>query len=212
MKAYGYVRVSTREQDEEVQKHEIEEYAKRNGMEIVEWFIDKGISGNRPFKDRPEANRLLERLKFEKVDAIIVYAIDRIGRGMLDTIQTITEFENNGIKVISVKETFMQTLDENIRRLILSILAWVSEFERKRIRERQISAWESGKQKGRPAEITKDEIMSVYKQYPNASYRVLHAIINERRRQRGKKPISYSGLIKAMKRYGLVKKIVKEGD
>ena len=51
--------------------------------------------------------------------------------------------------------------------------------------------------------------MSVLKQYPNASYRVIHAIINERRRQKNKRLISYSGLIKAMKRYGLIKKIVE---
>lgn len=38
-------------------------------------------------------------------------------------------------------------------------------------------------------------------------YRVIHAIINECRRQNDKRLISYGGLIKAMKRYGLVKKI-----
>ncbi|MEM4847686.1 MAG: recombinase family protein, partial [Thermosphaera sp.] len=59
VKAFAYIRVSTREQDEDVQRKAIEEFAYRNGIEIVEWFIDKGVSGSLPFSQRPSSQQLL---------------------------------------------------------------------------------------------------------------------------------------------------------
>ncbi len=165
VKAVAYIRVSTKEQDENVQKAEIEKFAKQRGIEILEWYIDKGESGAKPFKDRPEANRLLQDLDRVKPDAVVVFAIDRVGRTMLDTVQTILELESKGIAVISIKEEWLQTLDSNIRKLILSILSWVAEFERRRIRERQLSAWASGKQKGRPKKVPDSTIEHYLKRY-----------------------------------------------
>ena len=168
MKAVAYIRVSTKEQDENVQRAEIEKFAKQRGIEILEWYIDKGESGAKPFKDRPEANRLLQELDTIKPEAIIVFAIDRVGRTMLDTVQTILELEERHISVISIKEEWLQTLDSNIRKLILSILSWVAEFERRRIRERQLSAWESGKQKGRPKKVPDSTVEHYLKRYGKA--------------------------------------------
>jgi len=99
VKAVAYIRVSTKEQDENVQKAEIEKFARQRGIEILEWYIDKGESGAKPFKDRPEANRLLQDLDRVKPDAVVVFAIDRVGRTMLDTVQTILELESKGIFV-----------------------------------------------------------------------------------------------------------------
>lgn len=150
MSAVAYIRVSTREQDEDVQREEILRFAKRKGLQIIKWYVDKGESGAKPFRLRPQANLLLEELDIVKPKTILVFAIDRVGRTMLDTVNTILELENRGIKIVSVKEEWLQTLDSNIRKLILSILSWVAEFERRRIRERQLAAWEMGKPKGRP--------------------------------------------------------------
>jgi len=88
-----------------------------------------------------------------------------LGRTMLDTMNTVLELENRGVKVITVKEEFLQTLDPNIRRLVLSILAWVAEYERKRIRERQEEAWRAGKQRGRPRKVDDDTILRYYRDY-----------------------------------------------
>lgn len=150
MSAIAYIRVSTREQDEDVQKEEVLRFAERKGLQIVKWYVDKGESGAKPFKLRPQANLLLKELNSIKPQTILVFAIDRVGRTMLDTVNTILELEKGGIKVVSVKEEWLHTLDSNIRKLILSILSWVAEFERRRIRERQLAAWEMGKPKGRP--------------------------------------------------------------
>jgi len=165
VRCVAYIRVSTKEQDEEIQRSAIEEFSKMRNIEVLEWYIDKGVSGANPFSQRPEAVRLLQDLDRLKPECVVSWSLDRLGRTMLDTLNTIINLEEKNIKVITVKEEFLQTLDQNIRRLILSILSWVAEFERKRIRERQEEAWRQGKQKGRPKKISDMTLLRYYKDY-----------------------------------------------
>jgi len=101
MRCVAYIRVSTKEQDEEVQRKGLEEFAKSRGIEVVKWYVDKGESGAKLFRDRPSASQLLAELGSLKPDCILVWAIDRLGRGMLDTMSTILMLEQRGVKVIS---------------------------------------------------------------------------------------------------------------
>jgi len=206
VKAAAYIRVSTREQDENVQRHAIKEFISSRNIEIVNWFVDKGESGAKPFRNRPAAQKLLEFVEKKKIDAIVVFTIDRIGRGMIDTMQTILEFENRGIKVISIKEEWMQTLDPNIRKLILSILSWVAEFERRRIRERQLEAWAMGKQKGRPKKVSDETILKYLKRYNGLSIRAIWKIMCKDLK---KKCISYDHLRRRIKQLGYIRKLTR---
>jgi DNA invertase Pin-like site-specific DNA recombinase len=169
MRCVAYIRVSTKEQDEEVQRKGLEEFAKARGIEVLKWYVDKGESGAKLFKDRPSASQLLAELGALKPDCILVWAIDRLGRGMLDTMSTILMLEQRGVKVISKREEFLQMLDPNIRKLILSIFTWVAEFERQRIRERQEEAWRQGKQKGRPPKASLEVVKQYLKRYSSLS-------------------------------------------
>ena len=169
VRAVAYIRVSTRGQDENVQRKAIEEFAGKHGITIVKWYIDKGESGSKRFMDRPGARKLVEELDEVKPDIILGWALDRFGRTMLDTLNTVIELENKGYKVVTVKEEWLQTLDDNIRRLVLAILSWVAEFERKRIRERQEEAWRQGKQKGRPPKVPDEVILKYLKKYEGLS-------------------------------------------
>jgi DNA invertase Pin-like site-specific DNA recombinase len=176
MKGIAYVRVSTKEQDEETQIKSIEEFAKGR-FEIVKWYVDKGESGSKPFKERPSASQLLNELDALKPECLITWSIDRLGRTMIDTLNTIINLENLGIKVITVREEWLQNLDPNIRKLILSILSWVAEFEKKRLRERQEEAWKTGKQKGRPQKISDNTIMRYLKKYNGLSVKAIWKIV-----------------------------------
>ena len=161
MKAVAYVRVSTSIQDEENQVKAIMDFARGRNLEIVKFYVDKEVSGSKPFKSRAAASRLLAELEQVKPDALIVFTVDRIGRDMKDALDTILSLEERGVKVISVREEWLQTLDQNIRKLILSILLWASEFEKRRLRERQEAAWNAGKRKGRPEIVLPaDEILA----------------------------------------------------
>jgi len=177
MRAVAYVRVSTKEQDEGNQRKAIEEFAKSRGIEITGWFVDKGVSGSKKFQDREGAKALVQYINMNNVDAVIVFAIDRLGRNMEDTVSTIQELEEKGVRVISVKEEFLQTMDPNIRKLILSILSWVAEFERQRIRERQLAAWEAGKPKGRPPKVPDEVILRYFKRYPGLPAKAIWKIL-----------------------------------
>ena len=204
MKCVAYIRVSTKEQDEEVQRRALEEFAGGHGAEIMEWYVDKGESGAVPFKSRPGANKLLEDLGRLQPQCVLSWSIDRLGRSMLDTMHTILELESKGVRVITVKEEFLQTLDPNIRKLILSILSWIAEYERRRIRERQEEAWKHGKQKGRPPKVSDHVIKQYYKQYVaerGLSVRDMWKIMRADRYD-----ISYDRLLKR------IKKLMEKGE
>jgi DNA invertase Pin-like site-specific DNA recombinase len=195
MKCVAYVRVSTKEQDEEIQKKAIEDFIRTKNMEIIKWYIDKGESGAKLFKERPAASQLLKEINELKPDCIISWSLDRLGRTMLDTLNTIMEFESKGIKIITIKEEWLQTLDSNIRKLIISILSWIAEFERRRIRERQEEAWRQGKQKGRPQKVSDGVILQYIKKYQGLSKKAIWKLLKA-----DGYDISYDRFIKRIKR------------
>lgn len=199
VKAVAYIRVSTKEQDENVQLEAIKRFVRDKNMELMKVFIDKGESGAKRFRERPGAIELIKFIESNDVDAIIVFAIDRLGRSMLDTMATILEIEKKGVRVISIKEQFLQVLDDNIRKLILSILSWVAEFERRRIRERQLEAWAMGKQKGRPRKIGLQVIEKYIKKYRTLRLRSIWKIMKMDRID-----ISYETLRRRVKELGFV--------
>lgn len=212
MRAVAYIRVSTKEQDENVQRKAIEEFASTRNIEIVKWYIDKGESGGKTFMERPGARQLLQELETIKPDLIISWALDRLGRTMIDTLNTIMELEKRGYKVVTVREEWLQTLDDNIRKLVLSILSWVAEFERRRIKERQEEAWRQGKQKGRPPKLTEKELEYYIKKYPTLSLSDITDLINGDRRRKGLPPVSYYTVLRKAKKLGYRRGLIKTKD
>ena len=210
MRAVAYIRVSTKEQDEEVQRKAIMDFARKRNLKILKYYIDKGESGATVFKERPSAKQLLEELDKLKPECIVAWSLDRLGRTMLDTLNTVLELEKQGYKVVTIKEEWLQTLDDNIRKLILSILAWVAEFERKRIRERQEEAWRQGKQKGRPPKLREEELEQYLKRYPTLNLRAITDLINADRRRKGLPEVSYYTVYKKAKKLGYRRRLAKE--
>jgi len=136
IKAVAYSRTSTDLQTTEQQINAIKEYADKSGIEIVAWFSDPDVSGAIPALEREGFKRLLDYIEQNNISTIIVYAIDRLGRSFMDIFKTLSELDKKGITVISIRDSFLQTLDPNIRRLVLAVLAWASEYEVKLTRER----------------------------------------------------------------------------
>ena len=84
----------------------------------MEWYIDKGESGAKSFRERPQARKMLEELETVKPDCVVAWSLDQLGRTMLDTLNTVIKIENRGVKDITAKEEWLQTLNDNIRKLI----------------------------------------------------------------------------------------------
>ena len=131
MKAY-YIRVSTIEQNTERQDYNVPE-----GYKV---FKDK-CSGSIPFKERTAGSVLFKHIEKGEVSEIKVHSIDRLGRDTLDIMNTIQFSTSKGVNVVSHKEGLQTLIDgrENpTAKLMIGILATLSEFEKNRIRERQL--------------------------------------------------------------------------
>lgn len=85
----AYIRVSTQEQklhgiSLDAQKMKLTEYAAANGMKIVEWYMDEGVSGRKLISRRPELQRMIRDAEAGKFDRIIFIKLDRFFRSVAE--------------------------------------------------------------------------------------------------------------------------------
>ena len=147
IRAALYARISTANhgQDPEVQLGELREFCKRRGFEIVDEYVDTGISGSR--ERRPALDKLLADCRKRLVDAVVVYRYDRFARSLRQLVNALEEFRSLGIDFISIHEG-VDTSTPN-GRLIFGIFASIAEFERELIRDRVRSGLAVAKAKGK---------------------------------------------------------------
>src|SRR5262249_22621637 len=88
-----YVRVSTDKQTVENQVRELRQIAERRGWEIVEQYSDAGISGGKGRDDRPGLDQMLKDAQRRRFDVVMAWAIDRLGRSLIDLLGTIQALE-----------------------------------------------------------------------------------------------------------------------
>jgi putative DNA-invertase from lambdoid prophage Rac len=145
-----YLRVSTDRQHTDNQRPEVERLARARGFERYDVFEEK-VSATA--KNRTEWQRLRADAHAGRLNVVVVFAIDRIGRTMIGNIQEILELDRIGVQVISVTEPWMDT-GGPVRTLLIAIFSWVAEQEHQRIRERVKAGLErarrEGKRIGRP--------------------------------------------------------------
>lgn len=85
----AYVRVSTTEQklhglSLDAQKMKLTEYAEKNHMKIIGWYMDEGVSGRKLIKNRPELQRMIQDAEQGKFDRIIFIKLDRFFRSVAE--------------------------------------------------------------------------------------------------------------------------------
>jgi putative DNA-invertase from lambdoid prophage Rac len=153
--AIAYVRVSTEEQTVLNQKMAIRRWATKQGYQIVYYFEDSAVSGKIPAVKRYAFHDMLELIKIEPVDAVLIYELSRVGRSFWDTLDAIKAVEEySPIISCSPRESFLQSTEPGVRKLMIGILTWVAEREREllvqRTKDGMRRAKESGKGIGRP--------------------------------------------------------------
>src|SRR3990172_8406146 len=149
-----YARVSTHNgQNPEMQLGELRAYCQRRGWQVVDEYVDVGISGAK--EHRPALDRLLSKCRKRLVDAVVVYRYDRFARSLRQLVNALEEFRALGIDFVSLHEG-VDTSTPN-GRLVFGIFASIAEFERELIRDRVRSglaaAKARGKRLGRPRAI-----------------------------------------------------------
>ena len=143
---YGYIRVSTREQNEERQLIALLDY----GIDRKAIFMDK--QSGKDF-DRPKYKRLIRKLK--KDDTLVIKSIDRLGRNyeeILEQWRVITKEKQASIVVLD-----MPLLDTSKNRdltgtliadIVLQLLSYVAQTEREMIHQRQMEGIAAAKARG----------------------------------------------------------------
>ena len=149
IRAVGYVRVSTTQQAEtgvslDTQTEKIRAMAVVQDAELDDVIIDAGASA----KDlnRPGLVRVLALVEKRHVDAVIVAKLDRLTRSVRDLGELLERFERRGVSLVSVAES----LDTGTAagRLVLNVMASVSQWEREVIGERTREALAHKKSQG----------------------------------------------------------------
>lgn len=164
MKKYGYVRVSTKEQNPERQLIAL----RKCGIRGNDIFLDK-MSGKN--FERPQYMKMLRRLK--RGDLLVIKSIDRLGRNygeILEQWRKITKEMGANIQVLDMPLLDTDSTNENltglfIADLVLQILAYVAETERSFIKQRQAEGIAAAKARGVKFGCKKNELPQQFEKY-----------------------------------------------
>jgi putative DNA-invertase from lambdoid prophage Rac len=145
IRAAIYCRVSTRDQQCERQRVDLQAYAARCDLRVVCTYLETASGAK---NDREERNKIIQLARSRDIDAVLVTEISRWGRSTVDLISTLEELASYGVSLIA--QTGMQfDLSTPHGRLIAQILSSMAEFERELLRERIRSGISNARAKGK---------------------------------------------------------------
>ena len=129
-----YARVSTTDQNCDLQLSELREYAKRRGWRIVGEYVDTGWSGAKA--SRPQLDKLMADAARRKFAVILAWKIDRFSRSTQHFYEQLGRLTSWGVRFIAVTQGIDTDQNNPMSRFMLHILSAVAEFERDIIIER----------------------------------------------------------------------------
>ncbi len=166
-KIYGYIRVSTREQNEDRQVIALREV----GVPERNVYIDK--QSGKDF-ERPQYKKLLRKMK--KDDLLYIKSIDRLGRNYAEILEQWRFLtKEKGIDIVVLDMPLLDTrrgkdlLGTFLSDIVLQVLSFVAENEHTNIRQRQAEGIATAKAKGmrfgRPPKPLPENFHSVYQRW-----------------------------------------------
>ena len=151
MRAVIYTRISTSAQSTGIQLEALNEMVKRSGYDLVDTIQDEGVSGTKRGSDRSGMKKVMMMVNQRKVDVVLVYSVDRIGRKLSDVISIAEQFSDKGVGLIIHKNGIDTTTTHG--KHMLSFFALIAEMERdfiaSRVADGVALARSKGKQIGR---------------------------------------------------------------
>ena len=183
---YGYIRTSRQLQEGTpgMAPASQELQLRRAGVPVPNIFRDVGISGSTGTRERRGWHRLNDRLAGG--DTLVVVAIDRIGRLWTDTVRSMVELRDRGVKIRSLAETEAQwttyleadegSLEAFFGQVLTMFAAWVADQElasiKRRTRDGLERARRQGKVLGRPPSLRPQQVAAMRRmRQGGASYR-----------------------------------------
>ena len=138
-----YARVSTSEQNTEIQLSDLKKYVEARGFELFEIYEDKASGTN---DKRASLKRLLDDASKRKFDIVLTWKLDRFFRSLKDLVNTLQFLTERDILFISYKDNIDLTTATG--RLMMQILGSFAEFEASLIRERVVAGIKNARSKG----------------------------------------------------------------
>jgi len=140
-----YMRVSTLEQHPETQLHDLRQMARQRGLEVVEQYVDHGISGTRA--RRPGLDKMMADARRGRFDIVLVWACDRMARSVRHFLEVLDELNRLHIEFVS----FREQLDTGgpLGRAVVVIISAIAELERSLIVERVRAGMRRARLEGR---------------------------------------------------------------
>jgi DNA invertase Pin-like site-specific DNA recombinase len=140
-----YMRVSTLDQNPDSQRHDLEQMAAQRGLEIVERYVDHGVSGTRT--RRPALDEMMRDARRGHFEVLLVWAGDRLARSTRHFLELLDEFSRLNIEFVSYREQ-LDTAGP-LGRAIIVIIGVVAELERNLLVERVRAGMRRARLEGR---------------------------------------------------------------
>ena len=140
-----YARVSTKDQDVELQLVELRKYVADRGWAIYKEYVDIGQSGAKD--SRPQLNLLMADSKRKRFDVVLVWKFDRYARSLKHLVDSLHEFQALNIDFISLTEGIDTTTP--VGMAMFAVIGAMAQLERDLIRERVQAGMKRAKEKGK---------------------------------------------------------------
>lgn len=152
-RAAVYLRVSTDKQSTENQEPAVLALLSARGWAPGQCeFYRETVSATA--KVRPEFDRMMDAGRRGEFSTLFIWSLDRFGRSMFGNLRDLTTLGGYGVGIVSVKESWLDTTEPMLRKLLLAIFSWVAEHEHQRLKDRTRAglahARAAGKTLGRP--------------------------------------------------------------
>ena len=144
-------RVSTLIQDYDRQVNELTAICTQRGWLVRSVFTEK-ISGAKKNAERKELSRMLDYIRAQHIDKVLVTELSRLGRDTLQVLQVIETLNNMKVSLF-IQNYNIETLNEDgkvnaMSQFLITILAEIARMERKTIRERMNSGYKNFREQG----------------------------------------------------------------
>ncbi len=154
-----YLRVSTDGQTVENQRLALEAVCEQRGWRVVQVYADNGVSGAKARNQRPGLDVMLKDASRGRFDVVLAWALDRLGRSLIDLLDTLGELEAAAVALVLHQQAIDTTTPAG--RMFFQVTGAFAEFERGMIRNRVMAGLERararGVQLGRPKTGSKVE-------------------------------------------------------
>lgn len=144
-------------QDPENQMVPMRKFCSAMGWNLKAEFVDRCSGGT---ANRPEFQKMLAEVRQRRFDLVLVWSLDRFSReGIVSTLSYIKQLKEYKTGLRSLQESWLDTSQEGVSELLLSVFSWIAQQERAKISQRTKAGLaklkEQGVKLGRPHNETK---------------------------------------------------------